>query len=378
MVGSEDSCLGSQWVGCCLPAVLLALSLGCGRFGDGQATAESAAQETLERRAVVVAVEPVRREPMPRFYSSTATLRAEKRATVTARTQGVIRRLLVEEGDRVESGQALARLDDEEQRVRWERAKKVYESLLVELRRQEKVHGEALISDEALDASRQQAIDAKHAMELARLAFERTVIRSPFSGVILSRHQDPGDLVTEGSPVYDVASVDPLYADVNVPERQIQTLEAGQEVLLEADASGVETEARILRISPQVDPSSGTVKVTLVARTVPGLRPGSFVRAHILTGLRPEALVVPRSSLIADGPHWYLFRLEEGSGRVRRLDLDLGYEDDDRVEVRRVVRSGDDARSPALQVGDLVVTTGAAALTDGAEIVVVEDGRVPT
>jgi membrane fusion protein (multidrug efflux system) len=147
----------------------------------------------------------------------------------------------------------------------------------------------------------------------------------------------------------------------------VARLGPGQEVRLTPDAGGEAVAARIERIAPAVDPATGTVKVTLAVEGRGGLRPGAFVRVDIVTDTHPEALVVPRSALVAEGRRWHVYRLDDGGQKVRQVEVTLGFEEGDRVEIRRV--SGADTD---LAPGTPVVVTGASALSDGARVRVVD------
>ena len=312
-------------------------------------------------------VEPVRREAISSLYSTSATLRADRVATVIARTRGVIRQLAVEEGDRVQAGQALAYLEDDEQRIAGDRARTAHETAASELARQEDLRERGLVSEEVYERMRRDAADAAHALELAELGLSRTVIRAPFAGVVVERHLDVGATVADGTAVYELADLEPLYADINIPERHVVRLRPGQTVELTADATGEQVRAAIERIAPDVDSETGTVKVTVAVQGSAALRPGAFVRVDIVTDTHQDALVVPRSALVAEGSRWQLYRLDDAGDTVDQLEVALGFENADRVEVAGVVGDG------ALEAGDPVVVTGAPALSDGATVQVVRE-----
>jgi len=346
-------------------AVVLLLA-GCGGSSESAASADGGESEDKED-AIAVGAGAVMRAPISSLYTTSATLRADKRATITARTQGVVRELLVEEGDRVRKNQALAELENDEQRIAFERAAAARDTTQLDLARTVSLHEQGLVSDEEFETTRREAAEAKHTAALQELTLSRTTIRAPFDGQILRRHIDPGATVSDGVSVYDLADLDPLYADVNIPERHIARLAIGQSVRLVADSSSEQAEAFIERIAPSVDPATGTVKVTLAVRGTTGLRPGSFVRVDIVTDTHDEALVVPRSALVAEGRRWYVFRVTEQGEKVERLEVHRGFEEGDSVEVLELL----DADKTLSDV-DRVVVRGASALTDGARIEVIE------
>ena len=352
------------------PALLLA-SPGCSgpakSAGEPAAAKSPASGESTEATAVRVA--PVRREALSSLYATSTTLRAEKQAAVTARTRGVIRRLLVEEGAQVAEGQELAVLEDEEQRIELTRAEAARDTEAGELERAHELHSKGLLSDEVHETARREAQESAQAAALAALNVARTVIRAPFGGTILRRHVDLGASVADGSAVYDLADLDPLYADVNVPERQVARLARGQTVRLsQDDAAETVVEARIERIAPAVDPATGTIKVTLAVRGEGDLRPGSFVRVSVVTDTHEQTLAVPRSALVAEGRRWHLFRFKPDGSTVEKVEVVPGYEEGDRVEV-----TGVDGGASALAPGTPVVVVGASALTDGARVRVMDE-----
>ena len=363
-----------EWsISVALFSVLLVCPLagGCGGTADGATAAATPAaehEETDEKAedGIAVRVLPVVREPLSSLYSTSATLRADRRATVTARTSGVLEQLLVEEGDDVVAGQPLAILENDEQTIEFQRISASRDNQIREHERARQLRDQDLLSEEDYETTLREAEEARHAADLAELVLSRTVIRAPFEGTVLKRHLDDGGNVNDGTPVYDLADLTPLYADVNVPERQIARLAVAQAVRLIADSSGEEVEARIERLAPEVDPTTGTVKVTLAVRGLTTLRPGGFVRVEIVVDTHSDALVVPRSALVAEGRRWHVYRLAAEGGSVERLEIARGFEEGDRVEIVDVV-SGE-----PLLAGDRIVVVGASALSDGSAVEVLD------
>jgi RND family efflux transporter MFP subunit len=354
-----------------LCALVLSLFItGCGGKANGHGTDANGGDgsEEKEEQAISVRANEILREPISSLYSTSATLRADRQATVIARTRGVVRRLAVEEGDRVGAEQPLAFLEDDEQKIAAARAHTTEETARRDHERLSGLYERGLVSVDEYEASRRDAEDASHALELAELELYRTVIRAPIAGVVVTRHLDVGATVSDGTPVYDLADIDPLYADINIPERHVISLGAGQEVLLTADSTGVEARAIIERIAPSVDPATGTVKVTVAIEGNSGLRPGAFVRVDIVTDTHSDALVVARSALVAEGRRWHLYRLSEDGDTVEQIEVELGFETGDRVEILGTTKA-----DVSIDEGERIVVTGAPALSDGAKIRLMDD-----
>ena len=342
------------------------VTLACGsssrgdqKRGPGARGGSSSASGPSEPEAVPVELEEIERRPMSALYSTSGTLRAERRATVTARTNGVIEQLLAEEGDRVRAGEPLAELESDEQRIAAERARDTLETRRSELQRLERLYDQELVSEEAIEQARRDAQDAEHAADLAELELSRTVIRAPFDGVVVTRHLDMGNTVSPGTAVYTLADVSPLYLDVNVPERHVSRLSPGQRVRLTPDTAAEPVHATIERIAPAVDPETGTVKVTLTVESSRELRPGTFVRVDIITDTHEDALVVSRSALVSEGRRWYVYRVNDRT--AEKIQVETGYESEEAVEILP-------AEDAVIAVGDPVVVAGAGALEDGSKV----------
>lgn len=350
---------------------LLAACAACS--ADEETTAQSvAASPRPAIEAISVSVAPVVRQAMSSSYATSATLRAEKRSTVTSRTRGVLEELLVEEGEEVATGQVIARLENDEQELAVKRFREVEELKSRELGRQTELNEQNIVSDNDVEVVRREMREAKNDLAVAELNLERTVIKAPFDGLVLVRYLDVGATVADGTQIYDVADVDPLYVDVRVPERHVARLTAGQEVRIRADELEAMVAAKIERLAPLVDPTTGTVKVTVAVERNVALRPGAFVEVEVVTDVHDEALVAPRSALVAEGRRWTVFRVQDGDELVEAIEVTLGYESGDLVEIAGSVG----ART--LAAGDRIVVLGASALSEGASIRVLEERGGPS
>ena len=251
-----------------------------------------------------VAVETVRptRADMAAVYSGTAPIEADQESRVVAKVGGEVRRLLVEEGDAVKTGQVLAVLDGDKLRLEVAEAKANLAKLERDFQRNVELQKHGLIGSAAFDTLRYQ-LDAQRAEhDLAALQLSYTEIRAPIDGVIAERRVKVGNTLQPNDPLFVISKPDPLVAHVHVPERELSKLAVGQVADVQVDAAGGNFKAHIRRISPIVDPATGTFKVTLEFTPSPQLRAGMFSRVNIVYERRSMALQIPRAALVdADG-----------------------------------------------------------------------------
>jgi len=338
--------------------VLLALMLGlsaCGRGGgDGEAAKDG--KQKPEQEAIPVEVAPVSERRISASYAGTANLEVPADAQVVAKTSGVLLRVLVEEGDMVSAGQALAQLDPERARLEAARAEANMRRAKNNYDRSKELFARQLVSTEANDQLRFEYESTKAAYDLARLELSYTTITAPIGGVVAERLAKPGNLISINTPLYRVIDNSQLEAVLNVPEREMATMKAGLPVRMMVDAlRGQVFEGVVGRISPVVNASSGTFRVVGVFRGQGALKPGMFGRFDIVYDERAAALTVPRTALVEGNGESAVFLVVDGKA-VRRV-VTLGYVNGEFAEVVE-----------GLQAGDKVITAGRIAVREGVRV----------
>lgn len=283
-------------------------------------------------------------------------------AVVPARSAGIVRQVLVREGDRVARGAALARLEDEEFRLEVEYTGALADQAAAELDRAEKGAAGQFISRQTLDAARAKARATKADLELARLALARRTIRSPVAGVVWQVRAQPHRLVAADDVLFRVSDPRHLRADVHLPAAlggRIRTGEAVRLVPL-ADALAEPLAGRVRTVSPIVDPATGRFRVEVEADA--GGRPLAGQTVQVIFGdpTAPAspgaAAVLPAEALLArDGDGLHVWRVKDGV--VARVAIELGARRPDGFEVRR-----------GLAAGDLVAARGATPPAEGATV----------
>ncbi len=321
-------------------------------------------------KAIPVAVQPAFRGTIASYYNATATLEAEKQADVLARVTGVVTSLAAEEGDMVQKGEPLLVIGNDEYRLRVQQAAARTANLRSKFERFEAMQAEGLSTEEEFQAARSDLASAEADEGLAKLNLSYTTVRAPFTGRVTSRLVDVGQNLSANTALFVMADFDPLLARVHVPSREFNKLRQDQVVDLVLDSSGSRLQGRITLISPVIDPTSGTIKVTVEVPEYPaGTRPGDFAEVQIVTERRNAVVLVPRSAVITDkGDRVVYVAIKDGDqDQAERRLVSVGFTDDNNAEI-----------SEGLAVGESVVVKGQRSLKQGTALKVLEGGAAST
>ena len=349
--------------GFCAAALLITTTLllpGCKNGDATEADAKDGAKkEEKAADAVPVEVAKAARRAVAASYTGTAALEPRAESQVVAKTSGVALKVLAEEGQKVTAGQPLVRLDPDRPRLALAQADAQMRKLENNYQRANRLIGQQLVSAAEVDQLKYDLENARAAYRVAALEMSYTTVTAPISGVIASRSIKDGNFVQINTPIFRIVDDSQLEATLNVPEREMATLKAGQPVSLVADAlPGQRFTGIVDRIAPVVDSGSGTFRVVCAfGQESAALQPGMFGRIRVDYDQRTDALVVPRLALLDDGdPAVFVVR----TGKVARVPVKLGYAEGPWVEIRE-----------GLKEGDQVVTAGKVALRDGTAVQVI-------
>jgi membrane fusion protein, multidrug efflux system len=336
----------ARWLA--LVAIMATMTAAC---GDGKAKDDAADKAT----AVPVEVQPLKRAEMVAVYSGTAPIEAHEEAIVVAKVGGEVRQIYVEEGDAVQPGQLLARLDGDRLRLTLAQTD-------ANLRKLERDYKRTLELAEKGLVPKSTAEKTKYDLDVLRAAYD-SAIRAPIKGVVSMRNIKVGNTIMPNDPTFTVTDLDPLVAFVHVPEKEFRKIAPGQNAEVVVDALGAQRFiGTISRISPTVDPQTGTFRARVeVPDPSRRLKPGMFARVNIVYERRQDALQLPRSAILdADGGQSvFVVAGDKAEQRAIRTGLSNG----GWIEV-----------VAGLEGGEQIVTVGQAGLKTGTQVKVVGDG----
>jgi len=327
---------------------------------------------SVEVEVVTAAAPTVDRGPAS-VLQATGYVTARRQATVSAQITGTLTQVLIEEGEQVKSGQVLARLDDTAQRaalaqtqaqLKATTALRVqYQAQLEQARRdlkrnQELVDADAVshqVAEQAqtqVDAlvaqvqaqSRQEDL-ARAQIDGAQVQLGYTVVRAPFSGVIIAKAAQAGEIVSPISAgggftrtgVGTIVDMDSLEIEVDVNEAYINRVQPNQrsEAVLDAYPDW-SIPAHVIAIIPTADRSKATVKVRIaIDQKDPRILPDMGVRVSFLdagaqAGARDAAasrtgVLVPASAIVERDGHTVVFGVDGGRAHARQVSTGASY-----------------------------------------------------
>jgi RND family efflux transporter MFP subunit len=372
------------------------------------ADGKTKATEAVAVAPVSVAPAEVTTQPIKRYIRATGTLVAEEQSDVAAETAGRVVSTPIERGSVVAAGAELVRLSETETdaQVREaeanaaqiearlgigpevpfdanavpevQNAKASYDLAQSEFNRIRSLLDQRVVSQSEFDqrrtqleAMRQQYEAAKNAaaqqfqslqaararVVIARKALADTVVRAPFGGLVAERLVSVGDYVTRGTKVAVVVRVNPVRAQLTVPEQFISAIAVGQPITFEVDAYPDRQFTGTIRfVSPALKTEQRALTVEAIVPNPNGeLKPGLFATARIQQPNPTPGLLAPTAAVItaAGTSRVYLVNGDHVEARVVSLGQTVGT----LVEVTN-----------GLKNGDRVATTNLSQLADGTTI----------
>jgi membrane fusion protein, multidrug efflux system len=283
-------------------SLTIVLLVACGGPGDGQAKGDGEGKDGEEEdpdARVLVEVAPVARAGVADTLDTTGVLESEAQADIVPEATGIVQQVMVEEGDQVRRGQVLAVLSNPSLEAGADRATTELDRARRELEQAQQLHQQGALSDQDLR-------NAEAALTAARTTFAEasatrgfTRLTSPIDGTVSVRDVREGELAG-GRRAFQVVDLNRTRVVVQLPEKDLARVRVGQVARLQGayDDAAVAS-GSVDRISPVVDPQSGTVRVTVRVDAVgTPLRPGQFVKVRLEVDRHEDVLTVPRRAVV--------------------------------------------------------------------------------
>jgi RND family efflux transporter MFP subunit len=278
-----------------------------------------------------------------------ALIEAVFQTTVSAQTSGRITEVLVDVDDYVNKGDVIVRFRDKEQRAALKAADARAEEAMAAFERMQELLEKKLVSQAEFDKAQAALKGANAAREQAQEQLEHTVVRAPYSGIVVERHVEPGETANPGKPLMTGLSLETLRAVANVTQAHIDAVRQRQQArVLLPDGNSVEGVK--LTISPFADVNSHTFKVRVdLPRGRYGVYPGMFVKVAFVTG-EDERLTLPAAAVVHRSEVTGVYVLDGDAITFRHIRLGRELEDG-RREVLAGLSAGEQVALDPIRAG---------------------------
>ncbi len=304
-------------------AILLALTAfvfsGCG----GKKNQSAAPPMKMEMQ--VVAIE-AKKESVSEVISLVGNLLANESVQIKSEIDGTIAEINSEEGQRVEKGHLLIRLDESKLAAAVAEGEANFKFSEANFGRSEQLFKGKLIAQQEFDQMNSMFQINKANLELKRQQLKDARILAPFSGIVGARNISPGQVIAKSTTLTWLTDIDPVKVEINVPERFIGELKVGQKIQVKvASYPDKKFEGEVYFISEQVDPTTRTAFVKAKIKNPELLlKPGMFANLDLTLKVREKAIVIPETALsqLIEGGEAMVFVVDKAStAQMRKVKL---------------------------------------------------------
>jgi membrane fusion protein (multidrug efflux system) len=351
-------------------AIAVSLLVGAITFIKlGQFSAMGEAAQNMILPPETVTAMSVENEQWEQTIIATATVTAVQGVEVSAEIGGRVKRIAFQSGSFVNKGDVLIELDTASEDAQLASAEATAALAKASLSRVKKLNKQNLTSQDALETAEAKVKETVAQANNVRALIAKKTIRAPFSGRLGLRQVNLGQILREGDAIVSLQTLDPIYVDFSVPQKELARLEPGLEVQITVDAAPNETFiGKILATNPDVDLATRSVRVRAkVANPDEVLRTGMFAKATVIMPEKKKVLPVIATAIAYATFGNSVFVIDEQTNEqsgetekvLRQQFVRLGQARGDFIDVIE-----------GLKPGESVVTSGVFKLRSGMKVII--------
>ena len=314
-------------------------------------------QELQEKRLINVEVKKVVPSDMDEYLNLTGAVKAMKDIVISSELGGTVKTLLVDRGDRVRSGQVLAKISDDIYEAQFAEASANLILKQAALKKAIALHDRKSISDMQRLQAKVEHDAAQAQVDIAKSRLERAVIEAPFSGVIDDRLVELGELVSPSGPVLRLVDNDRMKIVSEFAEMDVSYFSVGQKAEITFDAIPDRAfEAELSFVSNTADDQSRTYPCEFILKNSDNnVRGGMIARVKILRKSHHDEIILPQTTLLETETGRCVFILNGDKAARREV-------------VAGAVNEGNVVIEKGLKPGDTVIIKGHRELVDGQQV----------
>ncbi len=277
---------------------------------------------------------------------------------------GSIEEFFIQEGDHVQQGQLIARLENEDYRIALDSAKAAYALAKADYDRNKTLRKKGISTQANLDEQQSKMRQAKAAQKNAELALSRCRITAPISGIISQLNGEVGMVVNQmmPQPIAEILQIDRVKAVVAIPEADVSAVRQLKQVGVEIrslDNARFQAQVHFLAPAPQTLAHAYRLELAL-DNPKEKILPGMFLQANIVKQSKEDIVAVPLYTVISRNDEQFVYVAEDGIARKRPVET--GFTEGWQI----LIRSG-------LHHGEKVIIQGHRTVEDGQKVRVVKE-----
>ena len=266
-------------------------------------------------------------------------VQARKRAALSARMPASVTELPYQEGQWVQAGAVVVRLDDAALRAAVAAAEAGLKAVESDLERTKALLEKGAATPRELEQVTAAASGARAQLTGAKDNLSYAALRAPFAGRVASRRVNLGDVVNPGMPLIEIEGEGGLELRATVDSEIAATLRPGSKVKAVVDGQPAPLTATVIAVAPSGDATTHRFELKADLPGASGLRAGLFARLLVPGVATEPRLTVPAAALFERGGLTGLFVASDGKARLRWVAP--GARDGDTVEIRAGVEAGE-------------------------------------
>ena len=306
----------------------------------------------------IAATEVIQESWIPTLRS-VGSLDAINGISVAAEVNGIIKEIVFTDGEKVEQGSILVRLDDAVDTAALDALRAERRLAEIKFNRSKDLLKKQVTSKSEYDEAQATYEAAVARVKEQEAVINKKIIRAPFSGLLGISDVDIGQYLEPGDRIVSLQALDPIYVDYTLPERYLPQVAVGQEVHVKVEAMPNEIfRGKVSAIDADINRATRTLKIrATLSNEEQRLRPGMFAEVQTLHSESKQVLTVPRTAVSYNTYGDFVFviaKQQDGSLRVKRHQVETGES-----------RAGRIAILKGLEAGDQVVRAGLVKLREG-------------
>jgi len=282
----------------------------------------------------------VRSQDVSDVIHVTGTLLSNKEVLIRNEVAGKLVRINFREGSRVQKGELLAKIYDDDLQAQLKKLQLDAKLLANNEKRLKDLLLIQGVSQQEYDQAQTDLLRAEADIDLVKVQIEKTEIRAPFNGQVGLEKVSEGSILGLNTEIVSIQDLGTIKLEFSIPEKYKSDILIGQTVFFTVEPGLSRHEAKIYAFEPKIDPSSRSLLVRAHCDNSDGiLSPGSFARLEVPLREMKDALMIPTQAIIPELKGYKLFIRKEG--KAFPVKVSLGVRNDSSIQILSGIQAGD-------------------------------------